>query len=54
MEKDSSETQPEEKVAASRSTVQVVFEAVSRYQFAFGFLAGAATILTGILIRGRK
>ena len=56
MEKDSSDTQAlrEEKVTASRSTVQVVFEAVSRYQFAFGFLAGAATVLTGIFIRGRK
>jgi hypothetical protein len=50
MEKDSSETQ----VAESRSTVQVVLGAVSRYQFAFGFLAGAATVLTGIFIRSRK
>jgi hypothetical protein len=54
MEKDSSETQPENKVAESRSTAQVVLGVVSRYQFAFGFLAGAATVLTGIFIRGRK
>ena len=51
MEKDSSDTPI---VAESRSTVQVVLGAVSRYQFAIGFLAGAATVLTGIFIRSRK